>query len=69
MEFSLFEAAGLFVLWLIQFMVPHVREEIIWVYAFWALIETLRMIKNFRQRNALNVFWELSRKLLKKEAY
>jgi cation:H+ antiporter len=69
MDFTLFEAAGLFVLWLIQFIVPNIRVEITWVYAFWALIETLRMIKNFRQRNALNVFWELSRKLLKKEAY
>ena len=69
MDFKLLEATGLFVLWLIQFIVPNIRVEITWVYAFWALIETLRMIKNFRQRNALNVFWELSRKLLKKEAH
>jgi cation:H+ antiporter len=61
MDFTLFEAVGLFVLWLIQFIVPNIRVEITWVYAFWALIETLRMIKNFRQRNAFHAFVDICR--------
>lgn len=59
MDFDFFEAVGLFVLWLAQFIMPGIREEIIWVYAAWALIETIRMIKNYKQRNAFNVFADL----------
>jgi cation:H+ antiporter len=69
MDFTLFEAAALFILWLIQFVVPGVREEITWVYGLWALIETVRMIKNFRQRNAFHAFWELNKKFLKNETH
>ena len=61
MDFNFFEAAALFVLWLAQFLVPGIREEILWVYAAWALIETIRLIKNFRQRNAFLVFQKLIR--------
>ncbi len=65
MDFRFFEAAALFVLWLVQFVVPGIRQEITWVYGLWALIETLRMIINFRQRNAFHIFLELSKKYLK----
>jgi len=60
MEFGLFEAAGLFILWLIQFLIPDIRRQITWVYGAWALVETLRMMKNFKKRNALRIFWELA---------
>ena len=61
MDFCFFEAVVLFILWLIQFMVPSVRAPITWVYGAWALIETLRFIKNFKARNAFNVFTGLIR--------
>jgi cation:H+ antiporter len=41
MEFRWHEAAGLFILWFVQFLVPSWREEIIYVYVFWILIELL----------------------------
>jgi len=61
MDFKLTEALGLFLLWLIQFLIPGIREEIIWVYGAWALVETLRLIKNFRNRNAFRAFLKLVR--------
>jgi len=68
MDFKFFEAVALFVLWLVQFLVPGIREEILWVYGAWALIETLRMVKNFKERNAFNVFLKLARNIPKKQA-
>jgi len=65
MDFKFFEAAALFVLWLVQFVVPGIREEITWIYGAWALIETFRLIKNLGERNAFNVFLKLSRDHLK----
>ena len=59
MDFRLFEAAALFVLWLVQFLVPGIREEITWVYGAWALIETFKLIKNLNKRNAFSVFLKL----------
>ncbi|MGB8658355.1 MAG: hypothetical protein WCE90_11335 [Candidatus Zixiibacteriota bacterium] len=41
MEFRWHEAAGLFALWFIQFLVPSWREEITYVYLLWILIELL----------------------------
>lgn len=71
MEFQFFEAAALFVLWLIQFLIPDIRQGIIWVYGIWALVATLRMIKNFKGRNAFQVFLKLyekhSRKIILKQ--
>jgi cation:H+ antiporter len=60
MDFKFFEAATLFVLWLVQFVIPGIREEITWIYGAWALIETFRLIKNLGERNAFNVFLKLS---------
>jgi cation:H+ antiporter len=62
MDFNFLEAVGLFLLWLVQFCVPGIREEIIWVYGAWALWETLRMIKNSRERNAFRAFLNLMRR-------
>jgi len=61
MDFRLFEASALFVLWLAQFLVPGIREEITWVYGAWALIETFRLIKNFKRRNAFSIFLKLNK--------
>ncbi|MBI3316082.1 MAG: hypothetical protein HYZ87_03820 [Candidatus Omnitrophica bacterium] len=64
MDFALFEAVGLFVLWLVQFCIPGVREEITVVYGLWALVETVRLARRFRERNVFNAFWRLSREHL-----
>jgi cation:H+ antiporter len=39
MSFEAYEAAGLFVLWVVQFCVPSLRHEMVWVYAAWIVIE------------------------------
>ncbi|MDD5568264.1 MAG: hypothetical protein PHY88_03580 [Candidatus Omnitrophica bacterium] len=64
MDFNFFEAAALFLLWLAQFVFPGIRGGIIWVYGVWALIETIKLAKNFEKRNAFRVFFQLTRKRL-----
>jgi cation:H+ antiporter len=39
MSFEAYEAAGLFVLWLVQFAVPSLRHDMIWVYSAWIAVE------------------------------
>ena len=60
MDFGFGEALGLFVLWLIQFFVPSVRGPITAIYGLWAAFETVRFIKNRRQRNVFSVFSRLA---------
>ena len=55
MEFSFLEAAALFVLWLIQFLNPGLRHGITWVYGIWALVETFRLVLNYKKRNMFHV--------------
>jgi cation:H+ antiporter len=64
MDFQLFEAAALFIVWFIQFLIPGTREAIMWVYGAWALIETFRLVKNFKKRNAFRVFLTLCKEHL-----
>lgn len=66
MNFRFFEASALFVLWLLQFLIPNIRGEIIWVYGAWAVIESFRLIKNFKERNAFHIFLQLSKTHLKR---
>ncbi len=61
MDFRFFEASGLFMLWLIQFVIPEIREEILWVYGLWAIIQTFITLRGLKERNALSVFVELCR--------
>ncbi len=44
LELTMFEALILFVFWLVQFSVPSIREEMIWVYAGWCVLEILKLI-------------------------
>ena len=39
MSFELYEAVGLFALWAIQFVVPSLRHEMLFVYGGWIVIE------------------------------
>ena len=38
-----YEALVLFVFWLVQFFVPGIREEMIWVYAGWCVVELIKL--------------------------
>lgn len=59
MDFHFFEASALFVLWLVQFLMPGTRTEVLCVYTAWAAVETLRLVKNYKRRNAFRVFAKL----------
>jgi cation:H+ antiporter len=39
MSFEAYEAAGLFLLWLVQFLVPSLRHQMLFVYGAWIVIE------------------------------
>jgi cation:H+ antiporter len=39
MSLAAYEAAGLFLLWVIQFIVPSLRHEMLWVYSAWIAVE------------------------------
>jgi 4-hydroxybenzoate polyprenyltransferase len=50
----------LFFLWgFMASLIPDIREEILWVYGAWALIQTIVMIRGLKKRNAFQVFNEL----------
>lgn len=69
MDFSFIEATGLFVLWVLQFLVPGLREEITWVYGAWATWETIKLIITWKKKkNAFKVFGRLSREYFLKKA-
>jgi cation:H+ antiporter len=68
MDFAFMEALSLFLLWLVQFFVPGVREEIIWVYGAWAAWETLQLAIHFHERNAIRISYHISRKYIFKKA-
>jgi cation:H+ antiporter len=39
MSFEAYEAAGLFILWLVQFVVPSLRHTMLYVYGAWIVLE------------------------------
>ena len=59
LRFTLFEAVGLFVLWLVQFLVPDWREAITLIYWVWALIELVRAVADRRRVIAIRHFFLL----------
>jgi len=61
MRFAWFEAAGLFALWAFQFAVPSSREEIIFVYAGWVVVEVLLWILGVNKPVAFRKFAKLWR--------
>jgi cation:H+ antiporter len=56
MSFEWYEAAGLFVLWLVQFCVPSLRHEMIWVYAAWIGLEVALVAFGRRRILAFSAF-------------
>jgi len=62
MEYRWYEALGLFVLWFVQLVVPHLREEIIFVYGGWIFLEIFLAIIKVRKWWAFKIFWGLMKK-------
>jgi cation:H+ antiporter len=59
MSFSWYEAAGLFVLWLAQFVQPHWRVEITYIYFAWFGVEVIRLFGSNRSLPAITHFGKL----------
>lgn len=66
LEFTLYEAVGLFVLWLVQFAIPEWREEMILVYWSWFAIEVVRVVLGRRRLEAFRHFVPLLRGSVKR---
>lgn len=62
MEYRWYEALGLFFLWFIQFVIPHWREELIFVYGGWIFLEIFLAIIKVRKWWAFKIFRELMKK-------
>lgn len=61
MSLSAYEAAGLFVLWVIQFVRPSLRKEMLWVYGAWIVFELVRIVigkQEIRAFGALARVWK-----------
>ena len=58
MEFDWFDASALFVLWIVQFFAPHLREEVSIAYALWIGILVVGFIIRGQALLAPKYFWE-----------
>jgi cation:H+ antiporter len=61
MSLSAYEAAGLFALWVIQFVRPSLRKEMLWVYGAWIVFELVRIVigkQKIRAFGALARVWK-----------
>jgi cation:H+ antiporter len=61
LAFTIYEALGLFVLWLVQFCLPGVRAEVTLVYWAWALVELVRAVADRRRVIAIRHYFLLIR--------
>ena len=59
MGFHWDSALGLVGLWFFQLIVPHSREEIMFVYGFWILAEIIMAFFGFRKFVVFGVFKRL----------
>jgi cation:H+ antiporter len=56
MSFEAYEAAGLFVLWVVQFAVPSLRHDMLWVYAAWIAVELAMLAAGKKRIVAFSAF-------------
>ena len=56
MSFEAYEAAGLFVLWLIQFAVPSLRHQMLYVYGAWIVLELALFATGRKKITAFSAF-------------
>ena len=61
LEFRWFEAAGIFGLWLAQFLVPHWRVEVAWGYGAWIVLLAGLYLLGRRRPVALGAAWRALR--------
>jgi cation:H+ antiporter len=61
LDLNFFDAFGLLALWLMQFIVPQIRHEIIYVYLLWILIELISLIRKKKLVYAMKEFWRVRR--------
>ena len=62
MEFDWFDATALFVLWVVQFFAPHLREEVCLAYALWIVILLVGFAVRGEPLRAPTLFWQAIRK-------
>ena len=62
MEFDWLDATALFVLWAVQFFVPHLREEVAVAYAVWIAVLGIVFISRGKPLLAPKYFWETVRR-------
>ena len=61
MSFEAYEAAGLFILWVVQFVKPTLRHDMVWVYMAWIAVELALLVigkKRIRAFGALARSWK-----------
>ena len=58
MEFDWFDATALFVLWLVQFLAPHLRDEVAVAYALWIVILLIGFVVRGQALLAPKYFWQ-----------
>ncbi len=59
LDLAAFEAAILFVFWLVQFAVPSTRGAMIWVYSGWCAVEVARLAFGTRKLKAPAAAWRV----------
>jgi len=59
LDLAAFEAAILFLFWLVQFVVPSSRETMVWVYSGWCLFEVARLLLGRRKLAAPAAAWRV----------
>ena len=62
MDFQAYEAAGLFLLWLIQFLLPSLRIPMMYVYAAWIAVEAGLVLTGRKKLAAFAAFARVVRK-------
>jgi cation:H+ antiporter len=62
MEFDWLDATALFVLWALQFFVPHLRQEVAVAYAVWIVVLGIGYAMGAKRLLAPKYFWETVRK-------
>jgi len=56
MDFAAYEAAGLFLLWAVQFAVPSLRHSILFVYLGWIVVEVVLVATGKKKLAAFRAF-------------
>jgi cation:H+ antiporter len=58
MAFDWLDATALFVLWAVQFFVPHLREEVAVAYGVWMAVLVIVFVSRGKPLLAPKYFWE-----------